>query len=135
MSDKKVIKTEEEWKAELSEEQYRITREKGTEQPFSGKYDKHFEDGKYLCVACGQELFNSKNKYNSGCGWPAFDAPSTEAKIDEHHDDSHGMIRTEVTCSRCNAHLGHVFPDGPPETTGQRYCINSTSLKFKKEKD
>lgn len=130
MSDK-VKKTDAEWRTQLSEEQYRVTRHAGTERAFTGEYWNHKEGGKYFCVCCGAELFTSEEKFDSGCGWPSFVAPAPEANIDEHEDTSHGMVRTEVTCHNCDAHLGHVFPDGPPDRGGQRYCINSASLTFK----
>lgn len=120
-----------EWQKILSAEQYHILRQKGTERAFTGVYDKHFEEGRYLCAGCGEELFTSDAKYNSGCGWPAFTAPKESAAILEYRDTSHGMIRTEVTCANCDGHLGHVFPDGPTEAGGLRYCINSASLEFK----
>jgi peptide-methionine (R)-S-oxide reductase len=122
--------SQEELKNRLDPEQYRITQEKGTERPFSGKYWDHKEEGMYKCVVCGAPLFDSEAKYESGCGWPAFYAPADGAGIDETEDLSHGMRRTEVTCGKCGAHLGHVFPDGPPDKTGQRYCINSGALDF-----
>jgi peptide-methionine (R)-S-oxide reductase len=125
----KVQKTEHEWRAELTPEQYRILREKGTERPFSGEYDHVFEPGTYLCAGCGAELFGSDAKYDSGCGWPAFSAPASVEALEEETDTSHGMIRTEVTCASCGGHLGHVFPDGPAPT-GLRYCINSAALKL-----
>ena len=125
----KVIKTEEQWRKELTPEQYRVLREKGTEMPFSGEYENTTTSGMYRCAACGQELFLSDTKFDSGCGWPSFFQPATEGKIDEHVDTSHGMRRVEVTCSSCGSHLGHVFPDGP-NPTGLRYCINSVSLKL-----
>jgi peptide-methionine (R)-S-oxide reductase len=128
----KVQKTEEQWRAELNPEQYHVLREKGTEAPFSGEYDHTFEEGKYLCAGCGAELFRSDTKYDSGCGWPAFSAPASDEVIDEESDATHGMIRTEVMCSNCGGHLGHVFPDGPAPT-GQRYCINSAALKLEEE--
>lgn len=131
----KINKSDEEWKKELTPEQYRILREKGTESPFSGEYDHSFEPGVYRCAACGYELFSSENKFDSGCGWPAFDRPITDAAVTQNQDMSHGMQRVEITCPRCGGHLGHVFPDGPTET-GARYCINSAALNLqKKEKD
>ncbi len=125
----KIVKTEAEWRAELSPEQYRVLREKGTEAPWTGEYDEVFEPGRYHCAGCGAELFASDAKYNSGCGWPAFYAPADGDAIDEETDVSHGMVRTEVMCAACGGHLGHVFPDGP-DPTGLRYCINSASLKL-----
>lgn len=128
----KIHKTNEEWRAELDEDTYRVTREKGTEAPFTGKYYNHHEDGTYTCSNCGTELFSSSAKFESGSGWPSFDDPVAKENIKLVDDSSHGMKRTEVICKKCDAHLGHVFDDGPKETTGKRYCINSCSLKFKK---
>lgn len=127
---KKLILSDDEWRAKLSAEQYHILRQAGTERAFTGEYDHTFADGTYLCGGCGAQLFDSGEKYNSGCGWPAFTAPAASEAIDEHVDMSHGMVRTEVRCARCDGHLGHVFPDGPGPN-GLRYCINSASLEFK----
>lgn len=132
MSDAKSV-TDNEWREKLTPEQFHILREKGTERAFTGKYDKFYEDGEYYCAACGHKLFESEDKYNSGCGWPAFTAPAEGDALEEHRDTSFGMIRTEVTCSNCGGHLGHVFPDGPPEAGGLRYCINSAALDFEAE--
>ncbi len=128
-----IIKSDSQWRQELTEEQYRILRQKGTEPPFSGQYLHSHEEGVYVCAACGNELFDSKTKYESGTGWPSFWAPIAPDKIGEREDSSLWMTRTEVLCSRCGGHLGHVFDDGP-KPTGLRYCINSVALKFIAEK-
>lgn len=124
--------SEEEWRKKLTQEHYHILREKGTERPFTGKYHDSKEKGMYVCAGCGQELFASDTKYDSGSGWPSFTSPAGDASVSEHRDSSHGMIRTEVLCSACGGHLGHVFPDGPGPG-GLRYCINSASLDLRKK--
>ena len=129
MADKTDL-TDAEWRARLTPEQYHVLREAGTERAFTGRYDKHYDAGEYTCAGCGTKLFASDAKYNSGCGWPAFTRPAEENTIDERRDTSFGMIRTEVLCSNCGGHLGHVFPDGPPDDGGMRYCINSAALDF-----
>jgi methionine-R-sulfoxide reductase len=132
MSDTTPIhKTEEEWKAILSPDQYNVLREKGTERPFTGKLLENKEKGIYVCAACGNELFSSDMKFDSHCGWPSFDREIAGGKIKVHKDTSLGMVRTEIMCARCGSHLGHIFEDGPT-ATGQRYCVNSLSLDFKK---
>ena len=124
-----IKKTNEEWKKQLTPEQYRVLREKGTERPFSGEYDKFFEAGTYVCAACGNELFFSEHKFDAGCGWPSFYREAAKGHITEKSDFSLGMRRTEILCAKCGGHLGHVFDDGPHET-GLRYCVNSVSIKF-----
>jgi peptide-methionine (R)-S-oxide reductase len=124
--------SDDEWKSRLGPEQYRVLREHGTEHPFTGKYDLHFEEGVYSCAGCGSLLFTSGSKFDSGCGWPAFYQKAEDGKIVERLDRSFGITRTEVLCGNCGGHLGHLFPDGP-RPTGMRYCINSASLDFKEQ--
>lgn len=133
MDNDKFRKRDEDWKKRLTAEQYHVTRESGTEPPFTGKYYAFKEQGTYVCVCCGADLFSSAQKYDSGSGWPSFWAPIGEDAVETLPDSSHGMRRVEVRCSNCGAHLGHVFEDGPPPT-GLRYCVNSASLDFKGEK-
>jgi len=128
----KIKKTDEEWRKELSPEQYHVARQKGTEPAFTGKYWDNHDDGTYRCVCCGAELFDSSAKFESGTGWPSFSAPVDATKVRTETDTSHGMRRVEALCAQCDAHLGHVFPDGP-RPTGTRFCMNSASLDFKKK--
>lgn len=127
-------KTEAEWKKELTPQQYYILREKGTDRPGDGGYTKHFEKGTYLCAGCDTQLFESNSKYESHCGWPSFD-DAIKGTVKQTPDFSHGMVRTEITCGTCDGHLGHIFDDGPKETTGKRYCVNTTSIKFVKQEN
>ncbi len=128
-------KTDQEWRDELSADEYRILRQKGTEPAFSGAYWDNHDVGVYRCKGCNIELFASDDKFDSGCGWPSFTQPADGEVIDEHRDLSYGMVRTEVTCHNCGSHLGHVFPDGPRASGGLRYCINSASIKLDKKLD
>jgi peptide-methionine (R)-S-oxide reductase len=127
----KIAHTDSEWRAQLTPEQYYVTRQHGTERAGASPLNREKREGLYMCVCCGEPLFSSQAKFDSGTGWPSFDKPADETAVDEHEDRSLFMRRTEVRCARCEAHLGHVFPDGPAETTGLRYCINGAALKFK----
>ncbi len=122
------------WRKKLTPDQYKVMREKGTEAPFAGKYWNNHEKGMYVCAACGAQLFSSDTKFDSGTGWPSFDNPVNRENVQLSEDVSHGMLRSEVVCKNCGSHLGHIFDDGPKESTGKRYCINSCSLEFRAEK-
>jgi methionine-R-sulfoxide reductase len=130
----RVAKSDEEWRAQLTEEQYQVARGKGTERPFCGTLLDNKKNGVYTCICCGLPLFSSNTKFNSGTGWPSFFSPVAEENVMEHEDRAYGMVRTEILCARCDAHLGHVFTDGP-RPTGLRYCVNSESLDFTEESD
>ena len=125
--------SEAEWREKLTPEQYRVLRQQGTERAFTGEYEKNKASGEYVCAGCGQPLFESEAKFDSGSGWPSFTRPAVDGAVEEHRDTAHGMVRTEVVCAECEGHLGHLFPDGPREQGGLRYCINSAALSFKPE--
>ena len=129
----KIEKTDAEWREQLDDMQYHVLREAGTERAFTGKLTDEKREGRFFCAGCGTELFASDSKFDSGCGWPSFTAPADGEVVNEHRDMSHGMVRTEVRCAACEGHLGHVFPDGPQEAGGLRYCINSAALTFDAE--
>jgi peptide-methionine (R)-S-oxide reductase len=131
----KIKLSDEEWRDRLSPEQYRVLRRAGTEPAFTGEYESNKAAGMYKCAGCGTPLFSSETKYHSGSGWPSYTAPVAEGAVDEHRDTAHGMVRTEVRCAKCEGHLGHVFPDGPQEAGGLRYCINSAALDFEETAD
>ena len=133
MSDEKIHLTDAEWRERLTPEQYAVLRQAGTEPAFTGKYEKNKAAGEYRCAGCGQPLFESDDKYESGCGWPSFVKAADDDAVEERRDISHGMVRTEVVCAKCEGHLGHVFPDGPSDRGGMRYCINSAALDFEPE--
>lgn len=133
MSHDKIHLSDAQWRERLTPEQYMVLRQGGTERAFTGRYEANKAAGEYLCAGCGQPLFESEDKFDSGSGWPSFVRPAAADAVEEHRDTSHGMARTEVVCARCEGHLGHVFPDGPSDRGGLRYCINSAALDFKPE--
>ncbi|MGX7896796.1 peptide-methionine (R)-S-oxide reductase MsrB [Tsuneonella sp. HG222] len=133
MADNDAQLTDAEWRERLTPEQYAVLRQGGTERAFTGKYEKNKAPGEYVCAGCGQPLFESDDKYESGSGWPSFVKPAADGAVAENTDATHGMVRTEVVCAKCHGHLGHVFPDGPSDRGGMRYCINSAALDFKPE--